>query len=913
MVRRRHRILAAAALALAFSPVSPHAAYAGAGQPAPSFSFSVAFPLPMADADDPYIAFAEYQLADEALERRDYAAAEPLFDRAIAQLDRLYGAEHAYPAIARSRLAVVYQRRGQRIKAEALITQASAVIEKTIGADTRWFAQCLVTQGTLREEASDYQAAEDIDLRALAILERIGATRSVQFASLLNNLGMIAAQRKDPARAEDLFRRALTLNEELDGPDSLTVAIQFQNLGILARERGDYTSARDFYTRALRIREGRLGPNHPEVAPLLNNLANIHYAQGDVAASLDTHFRALRIQEETFGAWHGATLVSVGNIARRYAASGDLVNAIGWQRRADEVIERQLALQLAVGSERQKLAFVRSVAERTERTVSLHLREAPADSGAAALAALVLLQRKGRVLDAMADTFAAARTRGLTERDRALLDRLDKTTGELARLALTAPPAPSTTLPGPARDASRSEQADARRQRIRALESEQERLEAELSANSAEFRARRQNVTLEAVQAAIPGDAALVEFAVFRPFDPKAERNADAYGAPHYAAYVLRRDAPPRGFDLGPAAAIDAAADALRKGLRDRTRPDLNARARLLHDKVIAPLRASLGAQRLLISPDGDLNLIPFEAMIDRDGRYLIERYAISYLTSGRDLLRMQVARDARGEPVIVADPLYGEQAAGPSSMHFAPLSNTAAEAREIHKLFPEARLLTGRHASKAALAGLDAPRLLHIASHGFFLRSTIGSGAINNSATGSGAPTSPSAAGSRAIDSAVSTDNPLLRSGLALAGANLDNDASGESGILTAMEASGLNLWGTKLVTLSACDTGIGEVRNGEGVYGLRRAFVLAGAESLVMSLWPVSDYVTRQLMTAYYSGLRAGLGRGDALREARLTMLRRTRSHPHRHPYFWASFIQSGDWSALDDTAHAPATSAH
>jgi CHAT domain-containing protein len=175
-------------------------------------------------------------------------------------------------------------------------------------------------------------------------------------------------------------------------------------------------------------------------------------------------------------------------------------------------------------------------------------------------------------------------------------------------------------------------------------------------------------------------------------------------------------------------------------------------------------------------------------------------------------------------------------------------------------------------------------------------------------------------------MNASVSTDNPLLRSGLALAGANLDGAASGDSGILTAMEASGLNLWGTKLVTLSACDTGIGEVRNGEGVYGLRRAFVLAGAESLVMSLWPVSDYVTRQMMTAYYAGLRAGLGRGDALREARLAMLRRTSAasgprssssstHPHRHPYYWASFIQSGDWRGLDDAqpAPAPATSAH
>jgi len=140
--------------------------------------------------------------------------------------------------------------------------------------------------------------------------------------------------------------------------------------------------------------------------------------------------------------------------------------------------------------------------------------------------------------------------------------------------------------------------------------------------------------------------------------------------------------------------------------------------------------------------------------------------------------------------------------------------------------------------------------------------------------------------------------DNPLLRSGLALAGANL-RKGTGDDGILTALEATGLNLWGTKLVTLSACDTGLGEVKNGEGVYGLRRAFVLAGTESLVMSLWPVSDYVTREMMTAYYKGLEQGQGRGEALRQVQLAMLRRV---DRAHPFYWASFIQAGEWASLE-----------
>ena len=128
--------------------------------------------------------------------------------------------------------------------------------------------------------------------------------------------------------------------------------------------------------------------------------------------------------------------------------------------------------------------------------------------------------------------------------------------------------------------------------------------------------------------------------------------------------------------------------------------------------------------------------------------------------------------------------------------------------------------------------------------------------------------------------------------------GANLTRD-SHDDGILTALEASGLNLWGTKLVTLSACDTGVGEVRNGEGVYGLRRAFLLAGAETLVMTLWPVSDYITREPMAAYYAGLRAGLGRADALREAKLEMLKQK---DRRHQFYWARFIVSGEWANLD-----------
>jgi CHAT domain-containing protein len=800
---------------------------------------------------------------------------ESLYRRAIGILDSTLGADDPRTAVARAEFAVLYERQGDRRTAEGLLRQAIDVIGRRLGPTHPSYVSCLVTLGNLRDGAGDLGEEQAIVERALAISEETGDTGSLQYAALLNNLGEVYRQKQQYGHAEALFERALTLQDSLLGPDNYAAATALQNLGIVARERKDYAAAIAYNMRALVIRERTVGPDHPDVARILTNLANIYRATGDYTRALDTHFRALHIWETSDGPYQQATLLSVGNIAKTYAALGETANALPFERRADAIVEAQLALNLAVGSERQKQAFVASIAERTDRTISLHLDRARGDAGASALAALVILQRKGRVLDAMLDTFATVRERIADPDDRRLLDDLNVTTTRLARTALRP---------------NYSAHDEERQRTIRDLDARKESLEAELAEHSAEFRAQLRPITLEAVQAAIPEDAALLEFAVYRPFDPRAARNAEAYGRPHYAAYVLRRHPAAAGVDLGPVVPIDRAVADLRRALRD-PRADARGAGRALDDLVLRPLATAIGdARRLLISPDGQLNLVPFEALVDGAGRYGVQRYAVSYLTSGRDLLRMQVRRDPGGIPVIFADPLFGEPssivATQPentgsghahrstttddlASMYFAPLPGTADEARSIRSLFPGALLFTGSRATKTALRRVEAPRMLHIASHAFFLQ-----------------------------DADPILQNPLLRSGLALAGANTARESRAR-GVLTALEASGLNLWGTRLVTLSACDTGIGEVRNGEGVYGLRRAFVLAGAETVVMSLWPVSDYIARETMVAYYRGLRAGLGRGDALRHAKLAMLARP---GRQHPYYWATFIQSGEWANLD-----------
>ena len=818
----------------------------------PLFERALSLADDVLDYDDAYVAMLNFDLGDNALERQDDAAAHAFYRRAVATFDRLWGPSHPYPSMTRARLALLQLRAGQPQNAEDLLRPALAALERSLGEDHPWFVNGLVTLASVRNDAGDREEAEAIGRRALSALERIHQTGTILEATLLNTLGDLSRQRNDLDVADRLFQRSLDIAEKVQGRDTYLVSWGLQNLGVIARERKDYANAQMYYARALAIRERLVRADHPDIAGLLNNLAIVYHSMGDDAKALDTHFRALRLWENAVGPNARMTLLSVGNIARTYASQGDVANALAFQQRADAILETQMVLALEAGSERQKLAFMRSIAERTDRTISLHLHQAPGNPDAAALASLVLLQRKGRVQDAMTDLFAAVRQRVADADDRLLMDRLNDTTAQLAKLVLDRP----NTAGGQSGALS-----------IARLEARKEQLEATLSEHSAEFRVQTRPVTLEAVQNAIPDDAALIEFAVFRPFNPKAERNAEAYSPPHYAAYVIRKRALPVGVDLGAVADINPLIGRFRSAVRDAD-SKVKGPARALDERIMQPLRAALDrAARLLISPDGDLNLVPFEALLDRQGQYLIERYATSYLTSGRDLLRMQVSRAVPGRPVIVADPLFGEPV-GASKLYFSPLSGSAAEGRDIKALFPDATLLTGGRATKASLAQLKAPRILHIASHGFFLN--VG-------------------------EPAAAAQNPLLRSGLALAGGNVTQ----RDGILTALEASGLDLWGTKLVTLSACDTGVGEIQNSEGVYGLRRAFVLAGAETLVMSLWPVSDYITRDAMVGYYGRLREGIGRGDALRIAKFEILKRSN---RQHPYYWAGFIQSGEWANLD-----------
>jgi CHAT domain-containing protein len=501
------------------------------------------------------------------------------------------------------------------------------------------------------------------------------------------------------------------------------------------------------------------------------------------------------------------------------------------------------------------------------------------------------------------------------------------------------------TLDGPGLDGPQ-----AHTRLLREWNTYKQRLEAELAAAIPEMslEQKRQAADRRAVALALPAGVALVEFVRFDVFDFQAvpSRGEPRWQPARYLAFVLPAGKPDHVqlIDLGEAEPIDRMIRDFRAGIigevEIRAGRDLGAAPRepnhdadtslgpalrtAVFDKLVPVLA---GCTRLLLAPDGDLTRLPFEVLPTADGRRIIDEYTVSYVSCGRDVLRFGTASNRPPtEPVVAADPDFdladgregvvrsdpiyrvrppqdpmnatSRQSRGlDRGLRFGPLKGTRVEGERIAAQLGVKPWLDAT-ALESRLKACRSPRILHLATHGFFLSDQQREPHKEFRDLG-GLPGQESASLDRLSGSGL--ENPLLRSGLALAGANtwLQNGnppAEAEDGLLTAEDVSGLDLLDTDLVVLSACETGLGEVRVGEGVFGLRRAFVLAGAKTLVMSLWKVPDQQTQELMEDFYRRLLGGQPRAEALRQAQLALKAR-----YPNPLYWGAFICQGDPAPL------------
>jgi CHAT domain-containing protein/Tfp pilus assembly protein PilF len=808
--------------------------------------------------------------------RGAFAKAEPLLVRALAIQQRTLGAQDPDLAMSLSNLGSLYKAQGAFAKAEPLYLQALAIRERVRGATHPETATTLDNLATLYLQQGAYGKAEPPALRALAIREHALGPMHPEVATSLNNLAVLYVTQRAYGKAEPLYLRALAIVERSLGAGHVSMAELLNNLGLCYQARGAHAAAEPLHTRALDIATRAFGPVHPVVADALMGLGLAARAQGAHAKAGSLMRRALAIREQVVGALDPSVARDLVNLARVDEAQGAYADAEAHLARAVEIEDTELSLELPRLSGPRKQALLEQLRAETETVVSLHADAMPTSETARTLALTTVLRRKGVTLDSLADNQAVLRTH-VTAASREQIDQLTDARAELA-----------TMLYGP-QDART---AASRTPAIAALRGRIEDLEGALNTASAEFRAQAQPITIAKLQAALPVGGALVELVRYRRVDPT---QVTVWRDARYVGFVVTRDGPARSFALGDAAPIDAAVDAVLAAMHPGSRADAT-RAALQHldALVLGPLHASLaGVSHVLLSPDGKLNLVPLEALVDPQGRYELERRLVSYVTSGRDLLRLAAHRAPRGPATVIAAPDYGPpDALAPGGLGvFRPLDGALAELTTLTAHFAAARTLTGRDATKAALAATVGPAVLHISTHGFFARDPGAPAAAPTPVEARGLHVE--AEGSARSPPAADPGDALDRAGLALAGANL-----GPDGIVTARELAGYDWWGTQLVVLAACDTGVGAV-SGDGVYGMRRALVLAGTESQVVSLWKVSDAATSELMRRFYGELAQGTGRAEALRRAKLAVMLQPR---FAHPYYWAAFIPAGDWTPLD-----------
>jgi CHAT domain-containing protein/Flp pilus assembly protein TadD len=805
----------------------------------------------------------------------EYAKAEPLYKEALEIRQKVLGREHPDTAQSLNNLALLYQAMGDYAKAEPLLTEALEIRQKVLGREHPDTAQCLNNLAALYWVMGDYAKAESLFKEALEIRQKVLGPEHRDTAQSLNNLAVLYQAMGDYARAEPLYVQALEIRQKVLGREHPDTATNLNGLAVLYWVMGDFTKAEPLFKEVLEIRQKVLGREHPDTAQSLNNLAELYKAMGDYVKAEPLLTEALEIRQKVLGREHPNTAITLKNLAYLELDLGKIQEAkrLGDLEYAAGV--KAFSQILSFGSEDQRLAY-----QRLLNPYTLFATLGQSDS----LLAGAVLHYKGVVLDSMIEDRLLAET-GKEEANRDLVEQLNAKKRIVAQLSL------QTTAATPKEIA----------ERMQALEQEVENIEGKLARQGTDLgQARRAlTITVEQVQAALPNDTVLVEYVRYSHYLGKSKFES------RYGAVVLSADAPPRWVTLGGAKEIEANLKRYQALVRNPgDEEEMAAVLQKLYNEVWEPVEHvfPVRTNRGIVSPDGQLNFLSFATLLDPAKGFVAEKYSIQYVTSGRDLLRESQPTQSK-QVIVMANPkfdremqlasldppaegsgvLRGPEKRDVEDLSFEELGGTQKESAQLLPKFEhwgwQARSLSGSDVNKRALLDLHSPYILHLATHGFFEPEDSSSEANPNEFQSPGIKSD--------LTKSRFFKNPMHRSGLALAGANTtitdwkrgEAPPIEEDGILTAEDVSTLDLKGTWLVTLSACDTGSGEARAGEGVMGLRRGFVEAGAQNLLMSLWPISDEFTVQIMSDFYDAAHQSGNAPEALAKVQRDWLVRLR----------------------------------
>jgi CHAT domain-containing protein/Tfp pilus assembly protein PilF len=813
----------------------------------------------------------------------DYTGAEPYLERALEIDRKALGPEHLETVTVLERVAFNLQRAGDYARAKVLEEEALAIAERTLGPDHPLTGQALRVLGQVLVELGDYPGAMAYQQRALAILEARVGKDAVEVGDTLVTMGNGAKDSGFYTQAQQYYERAAAVYEKKLGQNT-KVGGALDDLGQDFVLMGRYEDARRTFERALAIQTKELGPRHPWTGNLIQGLAKVEAGEGHYDKARELYLQNLDIWRERLGPAHPFTVVSMTLLADVLRNMGRYDEALDMALQAASIRRDNIALTVRSVDERQALRY--ADLHTASLDTALAIAAMPATSAAARAKSWdALIRSRALVLDEM-----GARHRSIVLSEDAEVRKLAQRTAmlrsEAAKLVLQGSGKLSPAEYGRKVDQSRAELAHA---------------EEALALKSVEFRHElgQRRAGLEEVRAALPASSALVAFRRYRG------------AADSYLAFVL--PAPGRevvAVPLGAAPHIDGLVSKWRDEIaRERDSFGRNAKANEASYRAAATaLRAAVwdpvakriaAASRVFIVPDGALQLVNFAALPAGGSQYLAEAGPLLHVLSTERDLTAPAPKPAGAQLLAVADPQFDGAPGTPlntrvyrgthstcgdfGSMKFSALPGSLDEVRAIREIWKargwRSQVLSGTSATEAAVKTQAAgKRVLHLATHGFFLDAAC-----------------PQAAG-------AARENPLLRAGLALSGANLHRAArkDDEDGVLTAEEVASLNLEDTEWVVLSGCETAVGDVRAGEGVLGLRRAFQEAGARTLIASLWPVDDQDTREWMTSLYRArFVERKNTAEALRSAdRARIASRRSAEKSTHPFYWAGFVAVGDW---------------
>ena len=884
--------------------------------------------------DHPDVARLLGLVGDQRWFEGNLSAAYEAYTRSLALAERVLRPGHPALAPYLRNLALALQQRGDIRGALALRQRALTLAQRSLGMDHREVAIDLNDVAVSESALGDYTAALAHYERALAITKRHATEIDPEVATYTYNLALSYARLRDVDESLRLHNQAIAVWQRINGASHPFVGLAWATLGSTFLEFGLPQQALPALQRGLAVQQRSEGTMSRDVAQTTTDLARTRLALRDLPSADALSAHALEL-------WS-----AVGEDAGRSEAAavrGDVLMALGLYENARALYAESLAVSTRLfGSTnpapvrlRLKLADAAARLGHSDAAIddalqaeaagrdhlNLMLRSLPermAVSYAAAranglhLAASLVVATRARgetasrlfeaVIRARAivlDEIITRRRTVIGEGDELGLELWEALTKARDRLAFLAVGGPAGRSP----------------QQYAALVDEARRdkevAERALAARSAAFSAEvaRSDIGFEQVRAALPPRTGLVSF--FRYV-------GQPDGIAGYLAFVVTPAADLQIVPLGNGNRIDSAVDewhraAARIPASLASEADYRRVGARLRELIWDPIVPAVGpVERLLIVPDATLNLVNFGALPIGGSSYLVEQLPVlHYLSAERDVVPSPRARGSgmlamggaafdNATPVGIGDQSRGglETCVTLGSLHFAPLVATEREVTEVAAQWtPDATVLTGTRATERAFKQrAPGARVLHLATHGFFLPADCDGPARGTRAVGGLANS-----GRRPAPQPSALNAPLLLSGLALAGANRHSARNSEDdGILTAEEVAAMDLETVEWAVLSACDTGRGQIQDGEGVFGLRRAFQVAGVRTVIMSLWSVEDEATRVWMKALYDArLRQGMSTADAVRQASLRMLQSRRaSGTSTHPFYWAAFVAAGDW---------------